>query len=370
MILTGINNFYFYEFVEEKSKENSEQLQLLIKSEPKCFDNVTNNKMCEEALIKTIGAFSNKAFYNHSLILKDRNGSIIWEKIWNKKAVAGSDINIQIADSSVLTTFTTYFDYPTFLLSVVRSMTFSVTDIAPIVYNKGIKEAIHEFQAHNMFKRTRPTIGFAIFSFVLLWLYRKRESQLIELQQQKEQEMIDDFKHQLKMIESKVNEEELFFKFTQYDYILNPPINTLTFKDILFADTNGIGNKFRKVLEKLYLKIVRNRLKVEPRDLKEAIYILYNEKIISSKSQMYATLIRLYGNMDSHYNENMVITEEEIKVLAFRLISIIDEVVENDLLIDSTAERKNNDVSSTPEILHKTKKVFDSESKKFIEIPA
>ncbi|MDD3594860.1 DUF4145 domain-containing protein [Sulfuricurvum sp.] len=358
MILTGINNFYFYEFVEDMSKKNSEQLQLLINSESKCFDEKTNNKMCSEALIKTIGAFSNKALYNHSLILKDQNNSILWEKSWDKKAVAGSDINIQISDSSVNTIFTTYFDYPIFLLSVARSMTFSITDIIPIVYNQGIKEAIHEFQKQKMFKRTRPTIGFAIFSFLLLWLYRKREEQQSELQKKNEEALINDFKRQLESEKSKISEENIYNKFSKYDHILNPPINSLTFKDIITVDTDGIGNKFRKVLEKILYKILENELNIKPKDLNEAIFILYKENIISSKAQMNATLIRIYGNMDSHYNKDNEISQEEIKTIALRLISIIEEILENNLLDNSNLFNDNNE--------HKSKKVFDKKEKKWI----
>jgi hypothetical protein len=235
-------------------------------------------------------------------------------------------------------------------------MTFSITDIASITYSDGFKKALeHE---KTFWKRSRPAIGFAIFSFLILWVYRKRENHLIRRQEEKEQEMIAKFKDESEKISTDVNETELYSKFTLYDYILNPPINTLTFKDLILMDTNGIGNKFRKVIEKIFFPIVVKNLNTNPRDLKEAIYLLYDNKMISSKAQIYATLIRLYGNMDSHYNENSEITKEEIHVLAFRLISIVEEVIENNLF-DPTIEL----TKSTPN----KKKKFDKESQKWVE---
>jgi len=331
-ILTGINNLYFYEFVEDTSNQNAVQLESIIVSQS-CLNDEKTYPTCKNSILNLIKAHSEKAFYNHSLTVSEKNGTIIWQHIYPKKTAAGSDIkvNFDSTGKSVAISYSTFFDSSEFLMTVFRSMTFSISDLIPIIYNQGIKNAADKFKT-KWFKRTRPTIGFALFSFLILWLYKRREVQLDIAQKNKEQLMIDEFKNEIEKINNHLNENELYDKFIKFDYILNPPINTFNFKDLVSIDTNGIGNKFRKVLEKIFFPIVIVNLKIEPRDLKEAIHLLYHNKTISSKTQIYATLIRLYGNMDSHYNESNNITKEEINVLAFRLISIIEEVLENNLL--------------------------------------
>jgi hypothetical protein len=336
-ILTGINNYYFYEFVEDTSNKNAAQLKNTIFSQS-CLNDEKIDLACKNSILNLIKAHSGKSFYNHSLTVSEANGTILWQHLYDRKAVTGSDIkiNFDFSEKNLNILYSTFFDTPEFLMSVFRSMTFSISDLIPIIYDKGIKSATYDFKKRKMFHRTRPTIGFALFSFLILWLYKRREVQLEIAQKNKERLMIDEFKNEIEKINNHLNETELYDKFIKFDHILNPPINTINFKDLVSIDTNGIGNKFRKVLEKIFFPIVLVNLKIEPRDLKEAIHLLYHNKTISSKTQIYATLIRLYGNMDSHYNENSNITKEEINVLAFRLISIIEEVLESNLLIPTS----------------------------------
>ncbi len=338
-ILTGINNYYFYEFVEDTSSRNADQLNNAILVQSSCLNGTQSATLCKNTIISLIKAHSEKSFYNHSLIVLENNGTVIWKHLYPRKAVAGSDIKIKFGsqDKNITLTYSTFFGKPEFLMSVFKSMTFSIGDLIPIIYNQGVKSSIENFKKKKMFHRTRPTIGFALFSFLILWLYRKRENQVEIVQKIKEQAIIDEFKHEIMKISNSFNENELYNQFIKFDYIINPPINTLTFKDIILMDTSGIGNKLRKVLEKIFFSIVIEKLNAEPRDLKEAIHLLYHNKIISSKTQIYATLIRLYGNMDSHYSENTKITKEEINVLALRLISIIEEILKNNLLITTSS---------------------------------
>lgn len=336
-ILTGINNYYFYEFVEDTSYRNATQLENTILSQSPCLNEPAVSEYCKNSIVSLIKAHSEKSFYNHSTTILENNKTIIWQHLYPKKSVTGSDIKIMFGDhdNNISITYATYFNTPEFLMSIFRSMTFSISDLIPIIYDQGLRSAIEQFKHRKMFHRTRPTIGFAIFSFLILWLYRKREIEVEIVQKKKEQSIIDEFKYEIMKLNNSMNESDLYSKFTLYDHILNPPINTLTFKDLVSMDTNGIGNKFRKVLEKVFFPIVIEKLNIEPRDLKDAIHLLYHNKIISSKVQIYSTLIRLYGNIDSHYNKDTNITKEEINVLALRLISIIEEILENNLLVFS-----------------------------------
>lgn len=359
-MLSGINNYYFYSHVERTAERDAKQIKAIIEIEKKCN---LSKQFCENHIIEISKVFAEESSnnYNRSFKILDSDKQIIWECIPKKKhrdTVAGSDITLTLSKQyQPKLQYSTYLDSQAFLFSIFKSITFSITDIASITYSEGLKEAIEQFQK-TFWKRSRPAIGFAIFSFLVLWIYKKREYHIIKRQEEKERDLIKKFKSESNEISSDVNDVELFSKFIQYDHILNPPINTLTFKDLILMDTNGIGNKFRKVIEKIFFPIVVKKLNSEPRDLKEAIHLLYDNKMISSNTQIYATLIRLYGNMDSHYNENSEITKEEIRVLAFRLISIIEEVLENDILL-LNEEFKTNVTF---------KKKYDSVLKKWIEI--
>lgn len=359
-ILTGINNYYFYSHAQRSSGRDADQLKLLLENEKtRCEINNLNQRACESNILSTIETFSEKAYYNRTLNVFDKDGNLLWKKPDKNKfedKTAGSDIKIVINNGSVNYEATTYMDIPVFMMSIVNSMTFSCKDIAKITYESGFKKALEKFD-NVYWYRSRPAIGFAVFSFLILWAYRKRENQLIDVQHKKENDLREEFRRQIENNSNKVNEEDLYKKFVQYDDILNPPLNTLAFKDIMAIDTSGVGNKFRKTLEKIFYKILKKKYNIKAKDLSEAIYLLGEKELISDKSKYYSNLIRVYGNTDSHYNEDVDITNEEIKLLASRLLSVIEEVLENGLL---SAE----DLIVSEE--KKVKKIYDQNSRQWV----
>lgn len=359
-ILTGINNYYFYSHAQRSSGRDADQLKLLLENEKtRCKINNLDKQTCQSNILSTIETFSEKAYYNRTLNVFDKDGNLLWKKTdksMPKDITAGSDISIVLDDGNVKYKSSTYMDIPAFMMSIVNSMTFSCIDIAKITYESGFKNALEKFD--NMYwYRSRPAIGFAVFSFLILWAYRKREKQLIELQLKKEQELIESFKQQSLTTSNIVSDEDLYRKFVQFEHIINPPINTILFREIIAVDTGGMGNKFRQTLEKIFFKILKTKLNMKAKDLSEAIYFLHTQELISEKAKNYSNLIRVYGNIDSHYSEDTEISQDEIKLLAFRLMSVIEEVVENNLFSIEDA-MKNSGV--------KPKKIFDKQTQKWV----
>lgn len=124
-------------------------------------------------------------------------------------------------------------------------------------------------------------------------------------------------------------------KITKYDNILNPPINALKFEN-LFDDLDTIGTKFRKVTEKIIFQVYENQIGKKPlkMTLSNAIYELHKEGILSDTARNYISIVRVYGNISSHYSDSVICKEEAIAI-ASSLLNVIDEIYEKNLLGNS-----------------------------------
>ena len=347
-ILTAVNNYYFYAHVYDSSARNALQLESILNTVPK------NDDKYQTKIIDLAKAFSTKAYYNDTL---EVSGDISWEKpliSWDK--VVSSKIKIKLYDSNGEKThdyyFSVNFDYKLYLISIVRSMTFSALDFLDDSYNVGIKQAIIEYKKYHAFKRSRPTIGFALFGFILLWLYREREKKRIKMNEIKDYEIKEKFIRELEDEKNRleVKYTEIYEKLQQYDKIINPPINTLTFSDLISLDTSGIGNKFRKTIEKLFFQIFKYKFNYDAANLSEAIYKLSDKNIISKEAKNYADIIRVYGNIDSHYNNQDSISKDEVIALANYVIKIVEEIEKKKLLSIEIIPTKEKQVSSEQSI--------------------
>lgn len=350
-ILTAINNYYFYMHVKRSSGRNANQLASIIKSQNKSG---CNNEIFIKNILNITKAFSKNAYYNDTIQVKLRNGKILWEKpikSWDK--VVKSDIEVLIGSCVATLTYKVSFDTALYLKSIVRSLTFSATDFLYDVYRMGIEDAIKEYKKYHAFYRSRPTIGFAIFTFIILWLYRKRDQELIKEQQLKEQEAFKKFQKELQHHEdsSQKSLEEIRDKLKKHQDKLSFDANK--FIDFYKLDASSLGNKYRKTLEKVMYSIFQYHMNYKAENLGQAIYELGLKKIISDTSRNYANIIRLYGNIDSHYND-VQITNNEILALAHKLLFILDEINKKQLMIVDISKQK-------------TRKFYDKTAKKWVE---
>jgi len=183
--------------------------------------------------------------------------------------------------------------------------------------------------------RSRITICFAIFIYFILWLSRKRTYKLEELQEKEDLKIKETFKEDLKNNIEVMNTSIIKDKITKYDNILNPPINALKF-DNLFDDLDTIGTKFRKVTEKIIFQVYENQFDKKPlkMTLSNAIYELHKEGILSDTARNYISIVRVYGNISSHYSDSVICKEEAIAI-ASSLLNVIDEIYEKNLLGNS-----------------------------------
>lgn len=339
-ILTGINNYYFYKHVERTAYRDTTQLKELLQLQIKlCIQNNILIDECNNNLIQNTIVFANTAYYNLKTEIKDFDQKIIWnkpEKDWDR--VSHSEIIITLPHENDFSDFgyqgKANFDIPLFIGSIFKSMTFSITDFYKITYDFGMKEAINKFNTIYWY-RSRPAIGFAIFTYLILWLSRKRTFKLEELQEKEDSKIKETFQKDLKNNVEVQNTNIIQNRFTQYDAIFNPPINTLKFEN-LFDDLDTIGTKFRKVTEKIIFKVYEEQIGKRPlrMSLSTAVYELHEKGILSDTAKNYISIVRVYGNISSHYSDSTICREEAIAI-ASSLLNVIDEIYEKNLLNNS-----------------------------------
>ena len=341
MILTGINNLYFYKHVERTAYRDTIQLKELLQLQIKlCIQNNITINECNNNLIQNTVVFANTAYYNLKTEIRDFNNKIIWEKPEKDyDRVSHSEIFITLPNKNDFSDFLyqgkANFNIPLFLGSVFKSMTFSITDFYKVTYDFGMKEAISKFNTIYWY-RSRPAIGFAIFTYLILWLSRKRGYKLEELQEKEDliiRITVEKETANITEVEKKILNQTIQDKMSKYDSILNPPINYLTINDVFDNDLDSIGTKFRKVAEKIIFQVYEEQIGKKPYrlSLSSAIYELNEKRILSDAAKNYISIVRVYGNISSHYSDNVICKEEAIAI-ASSLLNVIDEIYERNLL--------------------------------------
>lgn len=298
-------------------------------------ESLTSNSQLLDSIINSM-TFSIKDIYND--ILKEKK-SAIDGKIFIKKEEGVDDgviiINNQATDID-----------KKYLLIVgennnIQKITLSpfeeikIKDGATVLKDQLISQgslhtAIYNFQ-NIYWYRSRITLGFAIFTYLILWLSRKRTYRIEELQEKEDEMLIDEFKEGIK---NKINNTTTIKdKIIKYDFILNPPINTLIFEDLFDKDLDTIGTKFRKIAEKIIFRVYEEQIGNIPlrMSLATAVYELHQKGILSDTARNYISIVRVYGNISSHYSDSVICKEEAIAI-ASSLLNVIDEIYEKNLL--------------------------------------
>lgn len=333
-ILTLTNNYYFYSHVERSSTRDAQQLKLLLDGNINyCQSNTIGISNCNELLQNTIRSFSLKAYYNDSITI---NGQNINEfKLFDK--VSKSDINITLPSENLSEfkfDFKASISYAGVLNSVLKSMTFSIYDIINISYEKGIKVALEKF-ATSYWYRSRPVVIFSIIIYFILWISRKRSYKIKKLQILEEEKIYKDFEENIKLQSN--NDKQLInnvkLKISTFKNIISPPFNFNNIEQVFDNELDTIGTRFRKVAEKIIFDIYEKKIgPIDKRiDLSTAIYELNKNKIISEKAKNYLSIVRIYGNISSHYSKNTEITREEAIAIASSLMIVIEEFYEQGL---------------------------------------
>ncbi len=352
-VLTTINNYYFYAHVARENDRNAEKIKIIINEKlTLCADNNIEISSCTKNIISTVDKVSKYYYYVTEASMTDSNGKIIWKRTKNRHdKVAALHVKIKLPDliksKEAKIDIENYWSNANIALSVYRSMTFSATQLIGIWKEDGVKKAFKYFTTVAWY-RSRPAIGFTIFTIFLFFLYRRRERAVETEVQKKDREYVKLGKERIEQenknkglqeriddLESKEN--NISKKIKSHDSIINPPLNTLKYDQFLELDPESVILKCRKVSEKLIIQIYNKHIKMDDRiPFYKRIEQLSKEKLIDSKIVGYVNTIKAFGNISAHPNVHNPIefTREDAIMVSNALILLIEELESNNLLTD------------------------------------
>ncbi len=351
-ILTTINNYYFYDYVTVTNKDNAKKIKIIIDEKLAfCADNNISITTCTENIVFTVDKAQKYYRYLDEIVIKNNDNRILWSREkYNHDHVSTLSVVAKMPDFANSEKATMIMEEKwsnaALLVSVYRSMTFSATQNISILMHKGKDEAIEHFIGKSWY-RSRPALGYAIFTILLFLLYRRRELAIqVEVKMQEDeyvklekkriieknknkglQEIIDDLEVKVKDIATKIQD---------HDKIINPPLNTLKYDQFLELDPESVIFKCRKVAEKLVIQIYNKNIHDDNRiPLYKRIEKLSKEKLIDSKIVSYINSIKAFGNLSAHPNvENPIeFTREDAVMVSNTLILLIEELENRNLLV-------------------------------------
>jgi len=403
-ILTAINNLYFYEHVDRSAGRNAHQLKSMLESEIQfCRNNRISAKRYRENIKTLVKKFSKNAYYNDLIILEHQTRGILWKKPtkdWDK--VVASDIQIIIpklkSNDNMFYHVQVNFEFSSYLLSIIRSMTLSIFDKGIKVLNKNNitkedrkilnklknKEDVYynklnelnqhykdfpmspeqiqkykeekdhlskyslsqeEFKTLNILKgntknelssydlyiawlRSRPAIGFTIFTVILIWLFRRRELAVAKIEKELENK---------KILEANFGIPEQNDDIDLYDAVMKNDISKL--KNIKSVNPNMNIIKFNAMVnhteeEKLRILevLIDKDIKLNFHDddgMNALMYYAIGNVNDEKDSKIIETLIKNGINIDAQNKSGMT---------ALMLCSIKNRPASVQILIDNRAD--------------------------------
>lgn len=226
-----------------------------------------------------------------------------------------------------------------------------------IIAEGSIYTALENFQ-NIYWLRSRPFVGFTIFTVVILFLFRRRKEQLEEEKKEIEEQNRIELEKLEKQIEDERTEKEEIIKkqnkleeehrtvcerFKQHEAFVKFAFEETTIDELLEKNRRILGNMFRLVAEKIVFSIYESKIRpiIKKRDTLDSC--LQEVKLLeilkpSSINALYA--VKNFGNDNSHYSseENQTSYVRTI-VIAKDLIDVIEEY----LSIKQKLEKKQTD---------------------------
>lgn len=352
-VLTTINNYYFYDYVSVTNNRNVRKIKIMVDEKLSlCANNDISIVACTDNIISTFKDIQDQHAYAYmdKIIIRDSSNKIIWKQTKYKDSnVSTISVDIKLPDliTATKSTYKTVKQWSNLdlYLSVYRSMTFSLTETIDKWVHEGKSEAIHHLTSKAWY-RSRPSLGYAIFTILLFLLYRRRELSITKEMQKHEQEIVKAEKERIKQKHLHMSKDEIIKeledkvddigkKIQEHDKIINPPMNTLKYDQFLELDPESVIFKCRKVAEKLVITIYNENVHVDKKlTLHKRVEQLSKNKIFDSKIVSYINSIKAFGNISAHPNvENPVeFTREDAVMVSNTLIRLIEELEDRDLV--------------------------------------
>lgn len=207
-----------------------------------------------------------------------------------------------------------------------------------LISQGSIHTAIYNIQ-NIYWYRSRITIGFAIFTYLILWLSRKR----LEEQRKKEDEFdkqIEEATQTQVDILTKQNKLEEEYKsvceqFKQYESFVKFAFEDTSIDELLEKNRRILGNMFRLVAEKIVYSIYENEIRpiIKKRDtLDSCLQEIKPLNLLSNQAINALYAVKNFGNDSSHYTRDVNQTSfVKTIVIAKDLIDVIEEYLSLEL---------------------------------------
>lgn len=335
--LTYINNYGFYNYVKIRDYQ---EIRTLAKTIHFKFDNCLDEQICVK---ETKNLLENLNLYIDVRIFNEKNNTFLKYSNIKPRHIEREKIKLPNYLINLKNNYKleiTKNSFPNIFDTTVKSVTFSIYDIFQKINSVGVKDTVNWYFEQKIYLRSQHVIFFFLFGWIVLTLFKIKQSQLLQQIRTKEFQIVNYIRS---MEKSKKTEEELYEtinilkskeinlkdKLEQYESIINPPISLLNFDDIINLDPESIIFKCRKVTEKLitvlYIKNVGNS---DFKSLDVMIKELKNKKILNKKALSYANTIKAFGNISAHPDiENpFEFTQEDAMIISNGLILLIEEL--------------------------------------------
>lgn len=233
----------------------------------------------------------------------------------------------------------------------------SIVSKGQLVSKGSLHTAIYKFQ-NTYWYRSRITLCFAIFTYLILWLSRKR----LEEQRKKEDEFdkqIEEATQNQVDILTKQNKLEEEYKsvceqFKQYESFVRFAFEDTSIDELLEKNRRILGNMFRLVAEKIVYSIYENEIGpiIKKRDtLDSCLQEIKPLNLLSIQAINALYAVKNFGNDSSHYTKDRNETSfVKTIVIAKDLIDVIEEY----LSLESKFEKILNNIDNE-EIQNKEK---------------
>lgn len=338
-ILTYINNYFFYNYVEIRDKQEISTLSKTIhyklntckESSQECLSDI-NKYLIDIKPFVEIDILD----YSNNELFKYKN---IKERHLDRKIIELEDYLKENTKYNLKLNIVKYSS-PIIFVTTLKSITFSIQDILHEIYKNGLSYTYNWYMKEAIYLRSLHVVAFIIFSIFMMKLLQIRQLQYNYLINEKNMSIVkltkdlDSSKEteiELKSLldDLKNKNIDLFAKMKEHNSIINPPLDLLKYNDIISLDPESIIFKCRKVLEKIISEIYSDKIgNTEFKNLDTMIKELKNKNLLNKKASSYANTIKAFGNISAHpdFKNPFEFTQNDAKIISNALILFIEEL--------------------------------------------
>ena len=301
-----------------EEKENKKQclvdLKLLLSSTPLYYGALYTLKNSNNLTILKAGKMDTLEGDDsaYSLTYMQENGhNFRYEKLFRKLNISQSDID----NITYIEPFDAYleikkFAAPPILMATFRSLSFSIADWVPMLFQGEYKKAI-DFILHIAFPRSWPAILFGIISLFIYKYIKYEEKRHLKKLELSDQKLLEALRYE---------KATIIPDLEKYSDIIDRVVPTKQLINFIKTYPKGVATECRLIGEML-VKNISSSCQVG--DQSEKIRCLYKSGIISKKTKSNLDTIRLLGNLAVHETD-AVITENDALLALNALISIFN----------------------------------------------